>query len=264
MERLIGKKAPDFKMTAVTGDGENFYEVKLDDYKGKWLIMFFYPLDFTFVCPTEITAFSVSINRFKEAGAEILAVSTDSHFSHQAWIRDGLGKITYPMGADKTMVVAHDYGVLLEDEGVALRGLFIIDPDQVVKYSVIHENNVGRSVDETYRVLKAFQSGGLCAANWSDGDENLVPGGNPEENSAATSNFSGSVRIYTMPDCGYCKKVKEYFKENNIAYEEINLKVDKAGQKFMNERRYTALPVTVINNEEISGYNMDKIKSLIK
>lgn len=173
MKRLVREKAPDFTMKAVTGDGEDFIEVKLDDYKGKWLVMFFYPLDFTFICPTEITAFSDRYEEFKELKADILSVSTDSEYSHQAWIEGDLGQIKFPMASDNTMCVSKDYGVLIKDEGIALRGLFIIDPDQKIRYSVIHDTNVGRSIDETLRVLKAFQTGGLCAVNWEDGDDLL-------------------------------------------------------------------------------------------
>ncbi len=173
MKRLVREKAPNFTMNAVTGDGEDFIKVSLDDYKGKWLVMFFYPLDFTFICPTEITAFSDRYEEFKELKADILSVSTDSEYSHQAWIEGDLGQIKFPMASDNTMRVSKDYGVLVEDEGIALRGLFIIDPEQNVRYSVIHDTNVGRSIDETLRVLKAFQTGGLCAVNWDEGDDLL-------------------------------------------------------------------------------------------
>lgn len=173
MKRLVREKAPNFTMNAVTGDGEDFIKVSLDDYKGKWLVMFFYPLDFTFICPTEITAFSDRYEEFKELKADILSVSTDSEYSHQAWIEGDLGQIKFPMASDNTMRVSKDYGVLIEDEGIALRGLFIIDPEQNVRYSVIHDTNVGRSIDETLRVLKAFQTGGLCAVNWDEGDDLL-------------------------------------------------------------------------------------------
>jgi peroxiredoxin (alkyl hydroperoxide reductase subunit C) len=173
MERLVGKKAPDFKMQAVTGDGEKFINVSLDDYKGKWLVMFFYPLDFTFVCPTEITGFSKRYEEFKKEGAEVLAVSCDSVYSHQAWIKNGLGKIAFPMASDITRQVARDYGILIEEEGISLRGLFIIDPEGNVKYSVVHDLNVGRSVDETLRVLKAFKTGGLCPIDWNEGQPTL-------------------------------------------------------------------------------------------
>jgi alkyl hydroperoxide reductase subunit AhpC len=173
MERLVGKEAPNFKMPGVTGDGDNFIEIKLEDYKGKWLVMFFYPLDFTFVCPTEITGFSKKIDSFKEAGAELLTVSCDSQYSHQAWIRSGLGKINFPMASDKTGVISRNYGILIEEEGISLRGLFIIDPEGIVRYSVVHDLNVGRSVEETLRVLKAFQTGGLCAIDWSEGEDTL-------------------------------------------------------------------------------------------
>lgn len=173
MLRLVGNKAPEFKMNACKGDGSGFTQVALEDYKGKWLVMFFYPLDFTFVCPTEITSYSKRIDEFKEADAEVLAISVDSEYSHQAWINSSLGKVNFPIASDMTKKVASDYGVLLEDEGVALRGLFIIDPEGVVRYSVIHDNNIGRSVDETLRVLKALQTGGLCAADWTEGDDLL-------------------------------------------------------------------------------------------
>lgn len=173
MERLVGVKAPDFCMQAVTGDGEDFIDVKLEDYKGKWLVLFFYPLDFTFVCPTEISAFSEQYDKFKDLNADILSVSIDSIYSHQTWIEGELGKIKFPMASDKTMKVSKDYGVLIEEDGVALRGLFIIDPKQNVKYSVIHDLNVGRSIEETLRVLKALQTGGLCAIDWSEGDDLL-------------------------------------------------------------------------------------------
>ncbi|MDO4553623.1 MAG: peroxiredoxin [Lachnospiraceae bacterium] len=173
MKRLVRTTAPDFKMKAVTGDGYDFIDVSLDDYKDKWLVMFFYPLDFTFVCPTEITAFSERYEEFTELKADILAVSCDSEYSHQAWIEGDLGKLKFPIASDKTMKVAKDYGVLIEEEGIALRGLFIIGPDQQVRYNVVQDTNVGRSVDETIRVLKAFQTGGLCPINWQEGDDLL-------------------------------------------------------------------------------------------
>lgn len=173
MQRFVGTKAPEFTMNAVTGDGEKFIEVNSEDYKGKWLVMFFYPLDFTFVCPTEITGFSERYEDFKKEDAEVLAVSVDSEHSHKAWINSSLGKVNFPIASDMTKDVSEDYGVLIEEEGVALRGLFIIDPEGVVKYSVIHDNDIGRSVDETLRVLKALKAGGLCPANWDEGDELL-------------------------------------------------------------------------------------------
>jgi alkyl hydroperoxide reductase subunit AhpC len=173
MERLVGKNAPVFEMKAVTGDGENFTKVSLNDYKGKWLVMFFYPLDFTFVCPTEITGYSKRIEEFKKEGAEVLAASTDSEYSHQAWIQGSLGRLNFPLASDFTKKVASDYGVLIEEDGLALRGLFIIDPQGVIRYSVIHDLNVGRSVDETLRVLQALKSGGLCPIDWAPGEATL-------------------------------------------------------------------------------------------
>lgn len=178
MDRLVGKAAPYFKMPAVKGDGSSFIEVKLDDFKGKWLIMFFYPLDFTFVCPTEITGFSNKYDEFKSSKAEVLAVSCDSQYSHQAWIKlkqeeGGLGKINFPIASDKTTEVAKNYGILIEEDGISLRGLYIIDPEGVIRYSVVHDLNVGRSVDEVLRVLKALQTGGMCPINWQEGEKTL-------------------------------------------------------------------------------------------
>ena len=176
--RLVGKKAPDFKMETALGNGQDFGQVSLSDYKGKWLVLFFYPLDFTFVCPTEITALSDSSDIFADLDTEILGVSTDSKFSHRAWINtprdsNGLGGLNFPLGADLTHKVSRDYGVLIEEEGIALRGLFIIDPEGELKYQVVNHNDVGRSVDETLRVLQALQSGGLCPANWKPGQQTL-------------------------------------------------------------------------------------------
>lgn len=173
MERFVGKKAPDFNLATALGDGSGFGRASLESYKGKWLVLFFYPLDFTFVCPTEITGYSKRMEDFKKVGAEILGVSVDSEHSHKAWINSDLGKLNFPLASDLTKKVSSDYGVLIDEAGIALRGLFIIDPEGAVRYSVVHDLNVGRSVDETLRVLKALQTGGLCALDWEDGDSTL-------------------------------------------------------------------------------------------
>ncbi|MFC4103290.1 peroxiredoxin [Paenibacillus xanthanilyticus] len=178
-QRLVGRPAPDFAMETVSGDGKTFGKASLNDYKGKWLVLFFYPLDFTFVCPTEITALSAAAEEFSKLDTEILGVSVDSIHSHRAWINtpvadNGLGQLNFPLAADITKTVARDYGVLIEEEGVALRGLFIIDPEGELKYQVVNHNDVGRSVEETLRVLQALQSGGLCPMNWKPGDKHLV------------------------------------------------------------------------------------------
>ena len=177
--RLVGKAAPDFCMEAVMPSGE-FGTLRLSDYQGKWLILFFYPRDFTFICPTEIRALSESHEAFTSLGAEVLGVSTDSKNSHQAWIsmplhQSGLGALNYPLASDQLHKVSQGYGVYLEDEGVALRGLFIIDPVGVVRYQVVHDDNVGRNVEEVLRVLQALQVGGLCPVNWRAGQETLKP-----------------------------------------------------------------------------------------
>ncbi|MCI0182783.1 MAG: peroxiredoxin [Acidibacillus sp.] len=176
--RLVGHPAPDFDMLSTKDLNSLATRVKLSDYRGKWLVMFFYPMDFTFVCPTEITAMSDRAQEFFDLDAEILGVSTDSVHSHKAWIntprdKNGIGDIRFPLGADMTKQVSRDYQVLIEEEGIALRGLVIIDPEGVLKYQVIHDLNIGRSVDETLRVLEALQTGGLCPANWKPGDKTL-------------------------------------------------------------------------------------------
>jgi len=175
----VGKGAPDFDMPS-TKDMKGLKEnVRLADYKGKWLVVFFYPLDFTFVCPTEITAFDKRYDEFKKAGAEILAISTDSVYSHRAWIqtpedKGGLGPIKFVLASDITKDVSRDFGVLMEDKGIALRGLFIIDTDGNLQYQVVHSLNIGRSVDETLRVLEALKTGGLCGADWKPGQKPLT------------------------------------------------------------------------------------------
>jgi len=178
---LVQGAAPDFKAMAVVN--KDFKEISLKDYKGKWLCLFFYPLDFTFVCPTEITAFSDRIKDFKALNCEVLGVSVDSQFSHLAWIntpraKGGLGDLAYPLLADINKKVSQDYGVLL-DGGVALRGLFLINPEQKISYQVVHDLGVGRSVDETLRVLEAFQftmkTGEVCPANWNKGSSTMKP-----------------------------------------------------------------------------------------
>lgn len=173
----VGKPAPDFKLpsTKDATSAKNLgKEIKLSDYRGKWLIFFFYPLDFTFVCPTEITALSDRGAEFKEFDTEILGCSTDSIFSHWAWLstprdKNGIAGTTYPLVADFTKETARAYGVLDENTGAAQRGLFIVDPDGVLKYAVVTDDNVGRSVEETLRVLQALQTGGLCPAEWKPG-----------------------------------------------------------------------------------------------
>jgi peroxiredoxin 2/4 len=173
MARLVGKKAPDFKLNTALGDGSGFGSAKLEDYKGKWLVLFFYPLDFTFVCPTEITAFSARYEDFQKENADVLGVSIDSEHCHKAWINGDLGKLNFPLAADINKEASRDYDVLVEEDGIALRGLFLIDPEGNIRYQTVNDLNVGRNVDETLRILKALKTGGLCPINWEEGDELL-------------------------------------------------------------------------------------------
>jgi len=169
MSLQVAKPAPTFVMEALHGD--EFTSVSLEDCKGKWLVLFFYPLDFTFVCPTEIKAFSQAYDEFTKRGADVLGCSVDSKHSHKAWTTDGLGKIRFPLLSDLNHKVSREWGVLDEDEGTAQRGTFIIDPDGVLRWMVVHDTNVGRNVEEVLRVLDALQAGGLCAANWMPGQK---------------------------------------------------------------------------------------------
>ncbi len=178
-ERMVAKQAPRFEMDAVMPNKE-FGKVSLEDMmkQDKWTVLFFYPMDFTFVCPTEITALSDAYDQFEDLDAEVIGVSTDTIHTHLAWINtsrddNGLGDLKYPLAADTNHTVSRDFGVLIDEEGIALRGLFIINPEGELVYSVVHHNDVGRSVDETIRVLQALQTGGLCPANWKPGQETL-------------------------------------------------------------------------------------------
>ncbi len=169
---LVGYPAPQFKAQAYM-EGQ-IKEISLSDYKGKWVVLFFYPLDFTFVCPTEILEFSKKADEFKKKNAQVISVSTDSVYSHKAWCEQGgLGKLNFPMVADLTKKISHDYGVLLEDKGIALRGTFIVDPEGKVRVGIVHDLQVGRNVDETLRVLTAFQTGELCPVSWTPGEKTL-------------------------------------------------------------------------------------------
>ncbi|KAA0258837.1 peroxiredoxin [Deferribacter autotrophicus] len=178
---LVTKKAPLFEEDAVVN--KEFKRIKLEDYRGKWVVLFFYPLDFTFVCPTEITALSDAYEEFQKRNCEIIGVSTDSKFSHLAWINTpreegGLGDIKYPLVADFTKKISEDYGVLLPG-GMALRATFIIDPDGVVQFELIHDLGIGRNVKEILRSLDALQytkkHGEVCPAGWEPGKETMVP-----------------------------------------------------------------------------------------
>ena len=179
----VGQAAPDFTATAVYD--QEFKTIKLSDYRGKYVILFFYPLDFTFVCPTEITAFSDRYDAFKSIGTEVLGVSVDSEFSHLAWTQSdrkqgGVGDLTYPLVSDIKKEISIAYNVLDPEAGVALRGLFIIDKDGVIQHCTVNNLAFGRSVDETLRTLQAIQHvqshpDEVCPANWKPGDATMTP-----------------------------------------------------------------------------------------
>ena len=181
MSTLVGKSAPDFSAPALI-NGEPG-ALKMSDFNGKWKLLFFYPLDFTFVCPTEIVAFSDAAAKFKELNCEIIACSVDSVFSHLAWTQQsrsegGLGEVNFPIIADLNKTVAQAYEVLMDD-GIALRGSFLIDDKNIIQHSTINNLSVGRNVEEALRLVKGYQytakNGEVCPANWNEGDDSMKP-----------------------------------------------------------------------------------------
>lgn len=181
---LVTKQAPDFTATAVLPNNTFDDKFKLSDLKGKYVVLFFYPLDFTFVCPTEIVAFDKKLAEFKKRDCEVIGVSVDSHFTHLAWKntpldKGGIGDIQYPLVSDLSHQIAKSYGVLLEPGSVALRGLFLIDKTGTIRHAVINDLPLGRSVDEAIRTLDALRHveeyGEVCPANWHDGEKAMAP-----------------------------------------------------------------------------------------
>lgn len=180
---LVGKPAPEFTATAVQENQiiENF---NLSDFKGQYIVLFFYPLDFTFVCPTELHAFSDRLNDFGERNTKVIGVSIDSHFSHLAWLntpksKGGIQGVGYPIVSDLNKTISKDYDVLVEGAGIAYRGLFLLDKDHVVRHQVVNDLPLGRNVSETIRMIDALQftekHGEVCPANWNQGDKSMTP-----------------------------------------------------------------------------------------
>lgn len=183
MSLLVTQPAPDFTATAVMPDNSFKEDFRLVDYRGKYVLLFFYPLDFTFVCPSEILAFNKAVDEFAEFNCQLIGISIDSHFSHLAWkntkVSDGgIGNIAYPLVSDLDKSISRSYEVLL-DAGIALRGLFLIDREGIVRHQVVNDLPLGRSVNEALRVLHALQFtekyGDVCPANWQKGEEAMKP-----------------------------------------------------------------------------------------
>ena len=179
---LVNKPAPDFTATAVVD--KDFKEVSLSDYRGKNVLLFFYPLDFTFVCPTELHAFQEKLEDFKNKNTEVIGVSVDSQFSHLAWLNTpksegGIEGVTYPIVSDINKTIARDYDVLIADDGVALRGAFLIDSQGVVRQQTVNDLPLGRNVDEFLRLVDALafteEHGEVCPANWKEGERSMKP-----------------------------------------------------------------------------------------
>ncbi len=181
---LIGKPAPDFTAQAVLPDNTIQPDFKLSALRGKYVVLFFYPLDFTFVCPTEILGFNAKLAEFKKRGVEVVGVSVDSQYTHLAWKstpveEGGIKGVQFPLVADLNKTIARDYDVLLEEGGVALRGTFLIDKSGVVRHAVVNDLGLGRSIDEAIRMVDALQHleqyGEVCPANWKEGEEAMKP-----------------------------------------------------------------------------------------
>jgi len=184
MTTLVGHRAPAFEATAVLANNTIDEHFGLQGLAGKYVVLFFYPLDFTFVCPTEIIAFDRKLGEFKERGVEVVGVSVDSQYSHLAWKKTpvdqgGIGDVQYPLVADLTKQISRDYGVLIEADGVALRGTFLIDREGVVRHETINDLGLGRNIDETLRIVDALQHvdefGDVCPAQWTRGDSAMKP-----------------------------------------------------------------------------------------
>jgi peroxiredoxin len=179
----VNAKAPEFTEDAYFSVEDEIKKISLSDYKGKWVVLFFYPADFTFVCPTELGSLADNYAKFKELGVEIISVSTDTAFVHKAWHDNSetIAKIKYPMLADPTGRVAQAYGTYIDEEGLALRGTFIIDPEGVIKSIEINNNDIGRSIKELLRKIQAVKyvsthAGKVCPMNWEPGEDDLQPG----------------------------------------------------------------------------------------
>ena len=184
MSVLVGKQAPDFTATAVMADGSIKPDFKLADYQGKYIVLFFYPLDFTFVCPTELIAFSKRIKEFEDRDVQVIGCSIDSQFTHVAWRNTpvdegGIGAVAYPLVADVKHEICKAYDVEFEDAGVAYRGSFLIGKDGKVHHQVVNDLPLGRNVDEMLRMIDALQFtekyGEVCPAGWSKGEEGMKP-----------------------------------------------------------------------------------------
>lgn len=167
----VGQQIPDMQLDAYV-NGE-MKKITLSDYRGKWIVLFFYPLDFTFVCPTEIAGFAKAEADFAKYNTIVLGASTDSVHSHKAWFQRDMPEVKFPILADTAHKLSREFDVLIEDAGIALRGTFIIDPEGVLRYQVVSALNIGRSVKETVRVLAALQTGGLCPVDWEPGQATL-------------------------------------------------------------------------------------------
>lgn len=263
VEPLISSLAPNFSLPAIQSGHDAAKPVALTDYVGKWLLLIFYPRDFSFVCPTELTSFSHRVPDFHQRNCQLLGISSDPIELHGEWLRTspadgGLGPIEFPLAADVDGEIARKYQVWSANEKISFRGTFLIDPAGVVQYSVVHNLAVGRSVDETLRVLDALQSGGLCPASWTSADGNLDLG-----NALTPGRVLGQYRIVDVLGEGSFGRVFKAWDsrlERPVALKVIRRQTRQSRDEFLREARAAA---PLIHTNICTIYSMDEIDGLL-
>jgi alkyl hydroperoxide reductase subunit AhpC/predicted Ser/Thr protein kinase len=258
----VGATAPDFALTCIRATDPGPRPVTLDQYRGRWLILLFYPRDFSFVCPTELTAFSARVDDFVRRNCDLLGISVDSIELHQEWVttppeKGGLGPLRFPLASDADGRAARSYGVWIDEKGVASRGLFIVDPDGVLQYAVVHNLNVGRSPDEVLRVLDALRTGGLCPASWTAADGTLDP-----ERALQPGRILGHYRIRGTLGGGTFGTVfaaRDLRLERMVALQVLKRKVFESREAILSEARTAA---KLSHPHVCTVYAVDEIDSL--
>lgn len=261
-DSLISSVAPDFSLSAVERESD-VSTISLSDYSGQWLLLIFYPRDFSFVCPTELTSYSLRVSDFERRNCRLLALSVDSIDSHVEWLNadkndGGIGPLQFPLASDVGGTVARQYGVYSRQDDVSLRGTFLIDPDSIVQYGVIHNLAVGRSVDETLRVLDALQSGGLCPSNWTQADGNI-----DLDNALKPGRVLGQYRILKILGDGSFGRVFAAWDlrlERSVALKVFRQQTRESRENALREARVAA---PLIHPNICTIYAIDEIDGLV-
>jgi alkyl hydroperoxide reductase subunit AhpC len=243
VKAMVGRRAPAFLLPATQGPGTARRRLSLDDFQDRWLMLVFYPRDFSLVCPTELTAISNRIEEFIQRDCAVLGVSTDSVDVHEQWIgnapaQGGLGGLNFPLASDEDGSVGQAYGVYVAKQHVALRGLFIVDPNGVLQYQAVHNLSVGRSSEEIIRVLDALQQGGLCPAEWKSGQAAIDPA-----QTLGPNRVVGQYRIEAMLGSGGFASVyraKDLTLQRSVALKVIRQELAKSAETALNEARAAA------------------------